>query len=442
VSISWQQRGLSGLVAALLLSGLGAGVARASDQLGFVTDEQAGTLTQVDLTTGVLGAPIAVGAQPVAIAITPDGSTAYVADHGSSAVVPIALATGRVGAPIELGDRPNAIAIAPDGRTAYVISASGREWPITLATGRVGNPSLIPANSDAIAVAPGGGLAYVTNVADGTLSPLTLSTSALGQPINLSSATPDAVAITPDGSTAYIASNNAGTITPLNLATGTSGTPIALGPDTQPTSVAITPDGATAYVTDFGTGQVTPVMLSTGTVGPPVTVGPQPSAIALVPASGITPAPAGFPWSESPSGPSDAAGWGTVQSTVTLGDQQLTLKLARAPRPSMPGARACYAAGSTVAFTLGHHVLRNAARLSLRSVTFTLGRQVRHAVRLPVTERIPLRHVGTGEHLLSVRAFFNERVVGARRRQAPPGRDRPALILRLSRTLHLRLAVC
>jgi YVTN family beta-propeller protein len=418
-------RKLTVVTAALALSGVWAGIAQA-DQLGYVTDEQADTVSQVDLDTGTVGAPVNVGSQPVAVAISPDGSMAYVADYGSSEIVPVTLETGKVGSPIVLNDRPNAIAIAPNGRTAYVVSDNGREWPITLATGQVGNPVTIPANSDAIAVAPSGATAFITNVSDGTLTPFTPSTGGVGQPLNLSSATPDGVAITPDGSTAYVASNSTGTLTPVTLATGTSGTAISLGDGSQPTSVVITADGSTAYVTDFGTGEVTPVSLATGTPGAPITVGGEPSAIALTPASGITAPTAG-------GGSSSGAGSGSGSST--LGNQQLTLTLAPAPGSSST-AQACHASNSTLGITLRRKTIKHAAKLKFSHVTFRLGKVVKKAKRLPATVHFSLHGLKAGTHTVSVRAYYTELLSRADHRS---GRQ---VAVTLSKTLKSNFTVC
>lgn len=442
--------------AALALSGVWAGAAQA-DQLGYVTNEATGTVTQVDLSTGTLAAPITVGSEPVAIAITPDGSTAYIADYGSSQIVPVVLATGRPGPPITLTDHPNAIAITPDGKTAYVIADNGRVWPITLATGHVGTPTRIPANSDALAILPSGGKAYFTNVADGTLTPFTLAGSTVGVPINLSSATPDAVAITPDGSTAYIASNSAGTLTPLTLASGASGTAIALGTGTRPTSVAITPDGTTAYVTDYGTGQITPVTLATGVVGSAITVAAQPSAIALVPASGITTAPPPSPTTgttptrttstgNSSTGNSStgnsSTGNGTGHSGGTLGNQQLSLKLSPNPVAAATGggsnAQVCYARRATIAFKLSRKTIKHAAKLRFRYVSFTLGKKSKRAKRLPATARFPLRGLRAGAHTLTVKAFFTESLARAGKSKG----HKRKLTVTLSKTIKQRFTVC
>jgi DNA-binding beta-propeller fold protein YncE len=72
-----------------------------------------GAVTPIATATGTLGKPIKVGCGPIAIAITPDGKTAYVGSR-SGAVTPIATATGRPGKPIKVGgDGPEAIVIAP-----------------------------------------------------------------------------------------------------------------------------------------------------------------------------------------------------------------------------------------------------------------------------------------------------------------------------------------
>lgn len=435
---------MAALAVALALSGAWAGAAQAggsgaygeSSTLAYVANEAAGTIEQVNLGTGVLGAPISVGSKPVAIAITPNGSTAYVADYGSSEIVPVALATGAVGTPIALSDRPAAIAISPNGSTAYVISDSGREWPITLATRQLGNPSSVPVNSDALAITPGGVTGYLTNVADGTLTPLTLSSGATGQPINLTASTPDAVAISADGSTAYVASNSGGTLTAVNLASGISGTPIPAG--TQPTSVALSADGTTAYVTNFNLGQVTPITLASAAAGTPISVGPDPSAIALVPPGGIT-GSGGTGGGGSGSGGSGSGGSGSGGAPVagtTLGNQQLTLTLSQGTGITSNG-RSCHATATKLTVKLKRRVLKRGAKLKLRYVTFELGKVSKRVKRLPATVRFPLRGYKPGTHTVKVSIAYSERVVRATRR----GRHRLTTVT-IRRTLKARFTVC
>jgi DNA-binding beta-propeller fold protein YncE len=424
---------LAAIAGALALSGLWAGTAQASDPLAYVANEGAGAITSVDLTTGTLGTPIAVGTQPDAIAITPNDSTAYVADYGSSEIVPVNLATGTARTPIHLQGQPTAIAVTPNGEVAYVVSDEGTACPITLATGQVGSCKKIPTNSDAIAIAPSGQVAYITNVADATISPLSVPGDVLGQPINLDSPTPDGIAITPDGLTAYVASNSGGTITPITLASGIGGTPIQAG--TEPSAIAITPDGSTAYVTDFGSGVVMPITLASGIAGTPLAVGPDPSAIALVPVGGVTPGSG-----SGPVGGGSRPGSSSGPPPATIGNQKLTLTLsAPAALPgATAGAQTCRAPRSTLRATLKRQKLRRGVKLRLSYVTFTLGKQVKRAKRLPATVKLSLRGLKAGFHTLTVKAFYRETLTA----HASARRHRHKLTVIISKKLTTRIRVC
>ena len=56
--------------------------------------------------------PITVGSEPAAIAITPDGRTAYVVSTRSGTVTPIRTATNVAGKAIRVGTQPSAVAVA------------------------------------------------------------------------------------------------------------------------------------------------------------------------------------------------------------------------------------------------------------------------------------------------------------------------------------------
>ena len=88
-----------------------------------------------------VGGPIIVGTNPDAIAITPNGATAYVANDNDGTVTPIDLAANTAGTPITVGTQPNAIAITPDGTTAEVVNFDDDTvTPIDTATNTAGHP--------------------------------------------------------------------------------------------------------------------------------------------------------------------------------------------------------------------------------------------------------------------------------------------------------------
>ena len=77
-------------------------------------------VTPINTATNKAGTPIKAGSGPFAIAITPDGKTAYVANADSGTVTPIRTATNKALKAIKVGVGPTDIAITPDGKTAYV----------------------------------------------------------------------------------------------------------------------------------------------------------------------------------------------------------------------------------------------------------------------------------------------------------------------------------
>ncbi len=246
-------------------------------------------VTPIDTENNAPGRPITgIGDTPLAIAISPDGTTAYVSD--TEAVTPINLVTGFAETPITMAANvfPAAIAITPDGSTAYVGDlGTGVVIPVNLATKTTG--TAIPACTTPhdvaadIVVSPDGTTAYVACPLSGTVVPINTSTNTTGSPI-FAGEGPEGLAITPDGATLYAANfgafgvvngqviqfSNGTTVTPIDASTDTAGTPITVG--SEPSSVAITPNGTTAYVVNLASSTVTPIDIATNSAGIPISL--------------------------------------------------------------------------------------------------------------------------------------------------------------------------
>jgi hypothetical protein len=149
---------------------LGAASARATQgpakrtPTAFVVNSVSNALTPVNTATNTAGKPIKVAEVPNAIAITPDGRTAYVVSNpgfggkGSNAVMPISTATNTPGRPIPVGNGAFGIAITPDGKTAYVAD-SGYDrghtvTPISTATNTAGKLIQVGKGPGPIAITP------------------------------------------------------------------------------------------------------------------------------------------------------------------------------------------------------------------------------------------------------------------------------------------------
>ena len=126
--------------AAATASAGGAWHDRCAPQTAYVANYGSSTVTPISIRTNTVGPAIPVGSGPFAIAITPDGRTAYVVNDGDpGTVTPISIRTNTAGPAIPTGGYPVAIAITPDGRTAYVANyGSGTVTPISTRTNTAG----------------------------------------------------------------------------------------------------------------------------------------------------------------------------------------------------------------------------------------------------------------------------------------------------------------
>lgn len=240
----------------------------------------------------VLAAPAAAGAR-----------TAYVAGFsqealsgprlnqlgGGGSVAPVNLLTETTGGENEVGF-PQAIAISPDGKTAYLVEEAFEEseftgfvQPIDVATNTLGTPIKVGHGADSIAISPDGSHAYVTNRSDESVSVIDLATQKVTTTIEEVGEGPMGIAIAPDGTRAYVADFDENAVQVIDLSDNSLGPKFAVGE--QPTAIAMTPDGTRAYVTDRGDNDVRRISLSTNAVGPPIAVEEHPWAIAITPDS-------------------------------------------------------------------------------------------------------------------------------------------------------------
>ena len=324
------------------------------------------SVTPISTTTNQAGTPIGLGStvNTVSLAATPNGKTVYVT-LSPNRVIPISTATNTAGKPIKVGKEPDAIAVTPDGRTAYVAGlGSGTVTPIATATNtpgpaiKVGQANRLggdrdhagwpdrlrrqrrhvarhrgadlhryrsgreahqrrsesaidrdhPGREDGLRrecghgdayrhgdeqgraadhdrrvtrrhrVHAGSKTAYINSYPTGTVTPISVATNTAGTTIRTPK-TGFGIAITPDGKTVFVANVN-GTVTPISTATNTAGTPIRVCANAV--EIAVTPDGKAAYVMS-SSSSVTPISTATGKAGAPIKVPPTAWTLVIVP---------------------------------------------------------------------------------------------------------------------------------------------------------------
>jgi YVTN family beta-propeller protein len=268
-----------------------------------------GSLSIIDSRTNVAAPPIEFGTHPGAIAIAPDGRTAYLLNGEPSSVSPIDLATDRpVGPPIVAGKGLIGIAVSPDGTQVYVTDFT--EDSVLVIDPRinrvVGDPIKVGNGPEDIAFTPDGAHAYVTNAEGKNVSVID---TALGQvtstiPVGRR---PDGIAITPDGSRVYVANDFDGTVSVIDTRTNAPAAPaieVREGPDW----VAASPDGRAVYVADFDGDAVSVIDRGSNEVLTTVETAEEPIGVAVSP---------------------DSRAW----YVITVGDQMVTGMDARTEQP-------------------------------------------------------------------------------------------------------------
>ena len=272
----------------------------------YVTNEGSSTVSQYTVVAagGRLSpktpATVAAGPGPIAVALSPDGTSAYEADYYGavsqytvaadgtlSPKTPAIVATGNCSSPW-------AIALSANGTRAYVVCYANNllfEYKVAA------NGTLSPlgsigagANPDAIALSANGTSAYVTNQGYSSVSQYTVAANGRLS-YNGQFATgggPSGVALSADGKSAYVTNRFSNTVSQYTVAangTLSPKTPATVATGDQPVPVVLSPDGRSAYVANYDGGVSQYTVAADGTLSPktPATVaaGSGPSGITL-----------------------------------------------------------------------------------------------------------------------------------------------------------------
>jgi len=298
---------LATTVAVLLAA---AGTASAASFV-YVTNQFSNSVSQFAADSGGLLAPlvpptVATGSFPIGVTVSADGKSVYVADSNDSFPGPASISQYDVGAngtlspksppTVAAGTTPTALALSPDGKSAYVSNLDGPTANGTISQYDVAadgtlspkTPAEVPAppNPVSVAVSPDGKSAYVPEfalggvyqfdiAADGTLSPKSPATVPAG-------ANPSGAAVALDGKSLYVSNASGNSVSQYDI--GPDG---ALSPKSPPTvaagtfaaSVVASPDGTSIYVANASSGSVSQYDVRAGGVLSPKSPADVPAGI-------------------------------------------------------------------------------------------------------------------------------------------------------------------
>jgi YVTN family beta-propeller protein len=248
-----------------------------------------GTVSLINTATNKVIATIPVGTQVGGVVFDPTGTRFYAVDAIGNSVVAVSLPANTVGTPIGVGLNPMQAAIGPAGTPAagklYVTnfgnSGIGNTVSVVdtatkqVTTVIVGRPGSGPMG---VAVSPDGTRLWVANASANTIAIVDTTTNKVIKTIPLPSGAVY-VAVSPDGQQAYVTNaDTTSTVTVINTANYTTAGTITVGQ--KPGAIAFSPDGSVAYVTNQVDNTVSVINTATKTVIKTVAVGKNPLGVA------------------------------------------------------------------------------------------------------------------------------------------------------------------
>lgn len=174
------------------------------------------------------------GANPTAMAVTPNGKFAYVVNQSDDSISQFSVGSSGVLSALPIAtvstgsnSKPTSIAIDPNSSYLYV-TLSGSDKVIQYSIGSAGGLSTQATLStgdypQGIAITQNGQYLYVTNAVDGTVSQYAVANgklTALSTATVASGVTPAAIAVTPDSQYVYVANYGDNTVAWFSIGSG------------------------------------------------------------------------------------------------------------------------------------------------------------------------------------------------------------------------------
>lgn len=276
----------------------------------YVTGQRAGALFAIDLATRRVHS-VAVGSEPVGVAVSADGATVFAACSQDATVVAVAADRLEVTARIAVGPKPWGLGWSPRDGSLVVTAFFGgglaaidpgepggaraalrATWPLPDGPAR-GDPRLAHGQVRGVydvAARPGGDELWVAHLLLGTdtaqpeldfqstvFPAVSIVHAGGGHQATLSVdvqdlpggdgafgdvvSGPHAIAFTPDGAYALLADANSEDILAIDARTGSEAALLRPLPGHLPEGIAVAPDGSVAYVDQRNTGDVAVVRL-------------------------------------------------------------------------------------------------------------------------------------------------------------------------------------
>jgi YVTN family beta-propeller protein len=229
-----------------------------------------------------IGEPIAVGATPGFVAVSPNGRQLYVANRNAGVVTVVDSAVDAVTAtiPVPAGP-PQFLSFAPDGSRLYVSVFNDERTIAAVAVIDTADNQVIatiPVRTRPYlgAVTPDGSRLFVPNHDSGSISVIDTAENEVIEEVQVPP-NPHWIEFTPDGSRAYVANHESNLVTQLDP--GSLEVVDEVRVETSPHSVAVHPDRPLVANVNYDSGSVTMIDTNSNTVVKSIPVGQNPQDI-------------------------------------------------------------------------------------------------------------------------------------------------------------------
>lgn len=187
----------------------------------YVSNEDAGTATVVDVPSGKIVATVKVGEEPEGVETNPDGSEVWVTSEENGTVTVINTATNKAVATIKVAKRPRSVVFTLDGRKAYVpAELDSAVMVVDAKAHKVLKKIQIPGNGPkpmGSAISPDGKFVYVTNGRGKTVSVIDTGADSLVATFEVGER-PWGIGVSPDGKRIYTANGPDGRVSVIDAA--------------------------------------------------------------------------------------------------------------------------------------------------------------------------------------------------------------------------------
>ena len=231
----------------------------------YVADEDAGTVSVLDVASMKKIGSIAVGQGPHNVQVSPDGKLVWVTNNGE---------------PVKTADSKANQHMAKSGHQG--MAAIGEVWAIDTATDAVVAKIPVGAHPAHVVVSSDSRFAYITNGVANTVSVVDTAARIVIATIPVG-ASPHGIRISPDGRQAYVANLKGGSVSVIDMTNHQEVAQIPVGKG--PVQVGFTPDDRFAFVSLSGENAVAVIDPRTRKVIRKVAVGPVPIQLVATPDS-------------------------------------------------------------------------------------------------------------------------------------------------------------